>query len=163
VDESVAETQPAVSATAIELDFDFPIHLYQEDSSLEGKTIQFSQAFAPGKPVVLVMWAGLCPTCRFELPSMQKAYLLYQDKATFLGLDIGSFTGLGSPGDGLDLLHDLGVTFPAGNTEATEIMQQYRIFGVPETLIFAPNGELVDRWTGIRSEEHLAERIESLI
>lgn len=142
---------------------DFQIDLYQGGESLDGNTAYFSDAFMPRKPVVLVMWAGLCPTCRFELPAMQASYLAYKDEVTFLGVDIGPYTGLGSPGDGIALLSDLGVTFPAGSTPDGTIMQDYRILGVPETLIFTHEGELIDRWTGIRSKAYLAEQLDTLL
>ena len=154
---------PVAPAASTAVEFDFPIDLYQGQEEFGGKEIEFSQAFASGKPVVLVMWAGLCPACRFELPSMQQAYLKYRDKVSFVGVDIGPFTGLGSPRDGIALLDELGITFPAGSTTERAIMQQYRVLGVPETLVFAPGGELVERWTGIRSEEYLTELIDALV
>jgi len=153
----------AEPSAEIQVPSDFEIELYRGGGSLGGNVIQFSDAFVPGKPVVLVMWAGLCPTCRLELPAMQATYLAFRGEITFLGVDIGPYTGLGSPGDGLNLLNELGVTFPAGSTPDAAILQDYRILGVPETLIFAAEGELIDRWTGIRSEAYLAERLESLL
>ena len=160
---SAVDPTPVAPPTDTGVDFSFSIDLYQGQEELGGKRIEFSQAFASGKPVVLVMWAGLCPTCRFELPSMQRAYLEHRDVVTFLGIDIGPFTGLGSSGDGIALLDELDITFPAGSTTERAIMQEYWILGVPETLVFAPGGELVDHWTGFRSEEHLAEFLDALV
>jgi thiol-disulfide isomerase/thioredoxin len=147
----------------VQVPSDFQVDLYQGSGALGSNTVYFSDAFAPGRPVVLVMWAGLCPTCRFELPAMQATYLAYKDQITFLGVDIGPYTGLGTPGDGVALLNELGVTFPAGSTPDAAIMQAYRVLGVPETLIFTSEGELVDRWTGIRSEAYLAEQLDALL
>jgi thiol-disulfide isomerase/thioredoxin len=143
--------------------YDFDVDLYLGMAQFGREAIQFSDAFAAGKPVVAVFYAGLCPFCRFEMPAVQEAYLAYQDKVTFVGIDIGPFTGLGDYDDGRALLADLGVTFAAGSTPDAGVMQHYRILGVPETMIFDANGALFERWTGVASDDHLPARLDELL
>ena len=109
-----------------EVPFDFDIHVYQGEDVLGGQQIRFSDAFRPGKPVVAVMWAGLCPTCRRELPEIQAAYEAYGDRITFIGIDIGPFTGLGFEEQGRALLKELDITFPAGGPPDGQFMREYR-------------------------------------
>jgi thiol-disulfide isomerase/thioredoxin len=148
---------------AVEVPFDFEIKVYQGKDVLGGETIRFSDAFRPGKPVVAVMWAGLCPTCRRELPEMQEAHEAYGDRITFIGIDVGPFTGLGREEQGRALLSELGIAFPAGGPPDGQFMREYRILGTPSTLFFSVEGELVTQWSGLLPRNRLTQEIEGLL
>ena len=143
--------------------YDFGISLYQGEEELGSSELQFSEVFAIGHPVVLNPWAGLCPTCRAELPELQEVYDKFGDQVVFLGVDIGPFTGLGREPEGRALLAELGITFPAGGTQDNAILREYRVLGVPEVLFFSANGELVDRFGGLLTAQQFAQRITALI
>ncbi len=162
---SSAAPEPPQTATAAEVDvtYDFSIGLYQGEQELGARELQFSEVFAQDKPVILILWAGLCPTCRFELPLVQEAYAKYGDQVLFVGIDIGPFTGLGFEPEGRALLDELGVTFPAGSTPDSDIMREYQVLGVPETLFFSADGELVDRFGGLLNENKLEQNIQALL
>ena len=64
------------------------------------------------KPVIMNFWAAECPPCRAELPEFQKFYGEYRDRVLVLGIDLGQFTGQGTPEQGRELLAELGVGFP---------------------------------------------------
>jgi thiol-disulfide isomerase/thioredoxin len=159
-DDSTASTAESVS---VELPFDFDINVYQGAEVLGGEQIRFSDAFRPGKPVVAVMWAGLCPTCRRELPEIQEAYEAYGDRITFIGIDIGPFVGLGFEEEGRALLKELNVTFPAGGPPDGQLMREYRILGSPSTLFFSADGEVVTQWSGLLPRDRLTKEIEELL
>jgi thiol-disulfide isomerase/thioredoxin len=148
---------------AVEVPFDFEINVYQGQDVLGGRQIRFSDAFRSGKPVVAVMWAGLCPTCRRELPEIQEAYETYRDRVTFIGLDVGPFTGLGFEKEGRALLEELDIHFPAGGPPDGQFMREYRILGSPSTLFFDVEGELVTQWSGLLPRNRLAKEIERLL
>jgi thiol-disulfide isomerase/thioredoxin len=137
--------------------------VYQGEDVLGGQRIRFSDAFRPGKPVVAVMWAGLCPTCRRELPEIQEAYVEYGDRITFIGIDVGPFTGLGLEEQGRTLLEELSITFPAGGPPDGQFMREYRILGSPSTLFFSAHGELVTQWSGLLPRGRLSQEIEELL
>ena len=124
---------------------------------------KFSEVFAQGKPVVLNLWAGACPKCRSELPLLQEAYARYEQEVVFLGVDIGPVTGLGFEMDGRALLAELDITFPVGGTPDSAIMREYQVLGVPETLFFSADGELVDRFSGLLNEKRLEQYIQALL
>ena len=162
---SPVAVDPSSAPAAVEIDvtYDFTIRLYQGETELGAQELKFSEVFAPGKPVILNLWAGLCPTCRFELPVLQAAYQEHGERILFVGIDIGPFTGLGLEADGRALLADLMVSFPAGSTPESAIMREYKVLGVPETLFFSADGKLVDRFSGLLNEKRLEQNIQALL
>jgi len=162
-DSSPDESEETSGQAGVSLEGDFEINLYQGEDLLGGSSVMFSDVLAQGKPVVLNMWAGLCPICRNELPELQDAYETYGDEVLFLGVDVGPFVGLGSREDGRALLNELEITYPAGSTPDREIMRDYDVLGTPTTHFITPSGESIERLTGVLGEEQLRETIKELM
>ncbi len=78
---------------------DFPFVLYQGADHFGGREARVNALLTDGKPLVLNFGGGLCPPCRSELPECQRVYEQYGDRVAFFGLDVGQYTGLGSPDD----------------------------------------------------------------
>jgi thiol-disulfide isomerase/thioredoxin len=154
---------PSPAGADLELAADFAISMYQGGDVLGGESILFSDAFVQGKPVVLSLWAGLCPVCRIEMPELEQAYAEYGDQVLFIGLDVGPFVGLGSQEDGLALLDELEITYPAGTTSDATMMRAYRALGTPATYFLKPNGEIVEQWNGLLTGEQLQDKIKTLL
>ncbi len=154
---------PGAEGEETSLAGDFEITLYQGEDTLGGSTVAFSEVFDQGKPVVLSIWAGLCPICRVEMPDLQKAYEQYHEELLVIGVDVGPFVGLGSTEDGIALLAELGITYPAGATPDQSIMRDYKILGTPATIFLKPDGEIFDRWNGLLTGDQLDARIEALL
>ena len=152
---------PVVQVDALQMDFE--IVVYHGVERLGGERVRFSEVLAQGKPVMVEFWAGLCPTCRRALPETQEAYRRYGDAVTFIGVDIGLYTGLGNEADARALYADLGLSFPAGFVPDPAVLQTYRVTGLPTSLYFKPNGELFDRGGGIASVEALSQKLAALI
>jgi thiol-disulfide isomerase/thioredoxin len=162
--------QPAAAApttapetASVELPGDFEIAVYQGEGVLGGSRVKFSDLFAQRRPVVLNLWAGLCPICRGEMPELQEAYEKYGDRVLFVGVDIGPFVGLGSEKDARALLGQLQVTYPAGNTPDATILRDYKVLGTPATYFFTPDGEIFQQWNGFLTGGQLGENIEALL
>jgi thiol-disulfide isomerase/thioredoxin len=102
---------------------DFGVVVYQGQEELGGSEVQFSQLLAEGKPVVLNMWAGLCPPCRLEMPDFQEVHNEFGDSMVLLGLDVGPFTSLGTREDAEALVEELGVTYPIGTTDHAGVVR----------------------------------------
>ena len=153
--------QPAAAPTPAVPDFQ--ITVYQGEDVLGGEEVQFSALLAQGKPVVLNFWAGLCPPCRLEMPDLQAVHEAYQDRVLLFGLDVGPFTGLGSRDDGRALVQELGVTYPVGTTFESDVVRNYEVLGMPTTYFITPQGEIVETWTGLLTEDKLTELIEALL
>lgn len=143
---------------------DFAIALYQGEDLLGGPTVRLSEVLAGhGKPVLLVFWAGLCPTCRAELPHIQKVYEERADELLVVAVDIGPFVRLGDRDDALQMIADLNLTFPAGSTADAAVLPRYKVLGTPSTAFLKPDGEMLRQWTGRLSEEQLAAFVEELL
>lgn len=158
-----ATTSSAANVDSSALAADFPITVYQGGDALGGEEIQFSEVLAQGKPVVLNFWAGLCPPCRLEMPDLQAVHEQYQDDIILIGLDVGTFTGLGNRADAEALLQELNVSYPTGTTPNGEVMQAYQVIGMPSTYFITPKGEIVETWSGLLNEQKLGELVEKLI
>jgi hypothetical protein len=97
------------------------------------------------------------------MPDVQAAYDSYREDVLLVGLDVGTFTGLGNEQDARALTNELGITFPTGTTPGATVMSAYEVLGVPTSLFFAPDGTLVKEWTGPLSEEQFSKMLDELL
>lgn len=141
---------------------DFPFVLYQGSDRFGGREPRVNALLTDGKPLVLNFWGGLCPPCRSELPEFQQVYEQYGDRVAFFGLDVGQYTGLGSPDDAKKLLRELNITYPAGTTDIKEVLHAYEVRGLPTTFFINAEGKIVERWSGQLSGDKLAELVAGL-
>ena len=146
-----------------ELAVDFPIIVYQGEEILGASNPSLYQVLAQGKPVVLNFWGAFCPPCREEMPALQSAHDQFKDRVIIFGLDVGLYKGYGSREDGRAFLEELDITYPAGSTDMTDIVQKYRLPGLPVTFFIKPDGEMLSSWAGLIDHKSLTERVEQLI
>jgi peroxiredoxin len=113
-----------------------------------------------GKVVVINFWASWCPPCRFELPSMQRAYIkLQKEGVVMLAINVG---------EDVDTIFaftaDYPVTFPLLLDRDSSVTQAYPVVGLPTTFVVDPQGRLVYRAIGTREwdEPNLIKKILSL-
>ena len=90
-----------------------------------------------GKVVVLNFWASWCKPCEQEAADLESAWRYYEPggDVVFLGV---AYTD--TPTESQKYLQKFDITFPNGDDLGTRISQAYRIRGVPETYIIAPDG-----------------------
>jgi len=139
---------------------DFRIVAYQGDAVLGGKETEFGRVFDLGKPVVLNFWAGACASCNAEMPSFQKVATEYAGKVTVVGVDVGPFTGLGTHEDAVKLYTQLGIHYPLAYAVDASPLQLYGIEGMPTTVFLTASGQVVDRVTGVFTEDQLRSEIQ---
>jgi thiol-disulfide isomerase/thioredoxin len=140
---------------------DFSFTLYQGADKLGAETLALSQL--EGRPVILNFWAGLCPPCRAEMPDLQRFYNESSDEVLLLGIDVGQFTALGNREDARNLLHELGITYPAGFTDDSSIMRKYEVLGMPTTVFIDSNGEIFKNWTGVLDRDTLRQVTDEML
>lgn len=162
---NVTIERPALKETGTpQLPADVPLTLYQSGAAFTGGEVsRLSDLLVVGRPVVLNFWAGLCPPCRMEMPDLQAVHERFQGEVLLFGLDVGPFTALGTREDGMRLLEELAVTYPAGTTSESGVVQAYGITGMPSTLFITPDGRIVQRWTGLLTEAKLTELVQELL
>jgi thiol-disulfide isomerase/thioredoxin len=164
VDQPASDAPSTVEpGVASELPGDFGITVFQGEDVLGGQEVAFSEVLAQGKPVVLNLWAGLCPICRRELPGLQEAYNEYGDRVLVVGVDIGLFVRLGTREDALALIDELELTYPAGTTSDVSVVRDYQVLGTPTTLFIKPSGKVIQRWTGLMTTTQLNGFFEALL
>ena len=135
---------------------DFSLTLYQGEGELGAETLNLSDL--RGRPLVLNFWAGLCPPCRAELPDLQRFNDDFKDRVTLIGIDIGQFTALGNQRDALNLLSDLGITYPNGFTDDASVVRQYEVLNMPSTFFIDSKGAIFKKWSGALNESTLVEQ-----
>ena len=89
------------------------------------------------------------------MPELQAFYEEYSDRVQLVGVDVGQFTGLGSPKDASKLLESLGVTYPAGYTDDAMVVRNYGIRGMPTTIFISSEGTVLRAWSGSITREQL--------
>ena len=151
----------APAAETPEPAYDFPITLYQGQEKLGSADLRLSQL--QGQPVALNFWAGLCPPCRAEMPEFQQFQDNFAGRVTLIGVDLGRYMNLGSEQDAQNLLSDLGVTYPAGYTADDQVLQNYRVLGLPTTVFINADGQIHRKWDGVLNLEKLTELTEEML
>ena len=131
---------------------DFRISLYQGEEKLGATELNLSDL--RGTPVILNFWAGLCPPCRAEMPMLQVFYDAYGDRVTLLGIDVGPFIGMGSSQDGMDLLEELDISYPAGSIPDSGVVRSF-LRAMPSTVFITAGGEIFRSWSGVLDVETL--------
>ena len=124
----------------------FSFTLFQGEKVLGAEKMEMDQLLR--KPIVLNFWAGQCPPCRAEMPDFQKVNEKIEDRVLLLGIDLGQFTGLGNRTDAKGLLNELAVTYPAGFTDDGNVIQDYKVLGMPTTIFIDIDGNIFNKWTG---------------
>ena len=127
-------------------------------TTFEGEDIRLSDL--RGKVVVLNFWASWCPPCRDEAPLFQSLWERYQDQnVLFLGV-----TFVDNENDSRAFIEEYGITFPNAPDVGTFITKElYFIQGVPETFVINQDGEVVDFFWSLDSEERLSNTLDSLL
>jgi len=147
--------------TSRDLAPDFPFTLYQGEVELGAEALDVSDL--QGRPTVLNFWAGLCPPCRAELPDLQLFYEDFNDQVTVVGIDIGTFTGLGNQDDARKLLRELAINYPNGYTSDDSVVRRYQVLSMPTTVFINSKGEIFKKWNGALNRDILTEQTTELL
>ena len=143
-------------------ELNLPIYLFQGQETL-GRDIVEIESLTGEKPVVVNFWATESRPSRDQLPEFQAFHEKYGDQVMVLGVDVGPVTSQGTPEQGLSLLTELGITFPAGYVKDDRILAEHRIVGLPTTIFINTDGSVHDRWTGALIEEVLVEKVGGML
>lgn len=105
---------------------------------------EWNLADLQGKVVFLHFWATWCPSCRDELPSIQRLYSeLPEEQFTTLTVLYKDDPGLAK-----SMVKQIGATFPVTVDPNGKAAQTYGLTGVPETYIIDKQGVLREKFVG---------------
>ena len=156
------EPSPTVYSAVVDTKAaDFRFVLFQGEEIMGASEVALSEL--QGRPVVLNFWARFCTPCWTEMPELQAFYEEYGGRVHLVGVDVGQFTGLGSPKDAGRLLSALGVTYPAGYTDDARVVQEYGISAMPTTAFVTAQGEVFRTWTGSITREMVTEIVGQML
>ncbi|SUB89931.1 Thiol-disulfide oxidoreductase resA [Porphyromonas macacae] len=106
----------------------------------EGNEVKLSDFVGKGHYVLVDFWASWCGPCRHEIPNLVNIYKEYKSK----GLEIVGVAVWDKMEDHLKAVKELNVTWPQILNEK-EATQLYGIAGIPQIILFGPDGKIVKR------------------
>lgn len=113
----------------------------------QGKTTKLSDYVGKGKYVLVDFWASWCGPCRMEIPNIIEVYNQYKgDHFEVLGVATWD-----KPEDTQKAIEELGIEYPQMLNAQKAGSDAYGIEGIPEIILFAPDGKIVAR--GLRGEK----------
>lgn len=97
---------------------------------------RFSLADLRGEVVVVNLWASWCVECEKEAALLEQAWRDYRDRGVwFIGVDY-----LDIDTEALAYIERFDITYPNGPDIGSQIYQDYRASGVPETFVIDREG-----------------------
>ena len=113
----------------------------------EGKIARLSDYVGRGQYVLADFWASWCGPCRAEIPNIISAYSKYRDK----GLQVIGIAAWDKPEDTLKAIEEEKIPYPQIINSQKIATDLYGINGIPEVILFAPDGTILAR--GLHGEE----------
>ena len=111
-----------------------------------------------GKAVVVNFWTTWCPECTDEMPALEAIHRAYGDRVAVLGVNMREPRAVVAP-----FVERLGVSYPVLLDRSERVAKQYRVTGVPETWIIAPDGTAALHRLGPMSYDQLAAALDEIL
>ena len=112
----------------------------------EGKTTKLSDYVGKGQYVLVDFWASWCGPCRAEIPNLIAAYNKHKDQ----GLQVLGIAAWDKSEATLKAIGEEKIPYPQIINSQEIATDLYGIKGIPEIILFAPDGKILKR--GLRGE-----------
>lgn len=111
------------------------------EAEYEGKVSKLSDYVGKGKYVLVDFWASWCGPCKAEIPNLIKVYNQYKgEKFEVLGVATWD-----KPADTKKAIEQMGIPYPQIMNAQYAGSNAYGITGIPQIILFAPDGKIVKR------------------
>lgn len=137
-EEQAAEALAKTSEGAMFVDF---------SAEYDGKTQKLSDYVGKGKYVLVDFWASWCGPCRREIPNLIDVYNKYKG-SKFEVIGVATWD---EPDDTKAAIAELNIPYPQIMNAQEAGSAAYGIRGIPEIILFAPDGKIVKR--GLRGSD----------
>ena len=107
--------------------------------SPDGKPTALSDYVGKGDYVLADFWASWCGPCRHEIPEVIALHEKYKGK----GLKVIGITVHDTPEKSDKVVEEMGIPFP--QLYETTPMSTYGVLAIPYTILFAPDGTILER------------------
>jgi peroxiredoxin len=114
---------------------------------INGKS--FSLRDYRGKVVLLNFWATWCPSCKFEMPSMESLHKVLGNK----GLVVLTVNAHESAHEVKGFFQEHRLWFPALLDEDGDVFERFNVWSLPTTFIIGKKGQLLGKVVGYRDWE----------
>lgn len=118
-------------------------------TTIDGKQYTLSQ-FRNKKPVLLYFWASWCPFCSKDLDIVKNIYPKYQDKVTFLAIDLDLNEDAGLIEEYKNRKGLVGIDFAEGKAD---VLSDYAIRYTTTKYAIGSNGLILYKGSGVFNEQ----------
>ncbi|WP_448871293.1 TlpA family protein disulfide reductase [Desulfobulbus propionicus] len=106
-------------------------------TDLDGNSLDLGQSIG-SKPVLLVFWASWCPSCKTEVPKINRLVEKFRSRGMeFFAINVGY-------NDSIErakaFMEKTGMRYPAYFDGSGKVSEQYQLLGVPTILIADRHG-----------------------
>lgn len=125
-------------------------------TDLNGKKHQLSDY--KGQGVLLNFWGTWCPPCKKEMPALNEAYKVFEDK----GVQVISINIAQSDFEVRDFVSSYGLDFPMTIDQTKSVMRAYNVDQLPATFLIDSNGKIKRILTYGITEKEFKQYMESI-
>jgi hypothetical protein len=97
------------------------------------------------------------------MPGFARVAGEYQDRVTFVAIDIGPYVRLGDHDDGVRQLQRSGTTYPAAYAVDQSALTQYGVVETPTSIYFDRTGHVVRKVQSAFGESALRRQVAALV
>ena len=125
--------------------------------TIDGKPLELADY--QGQVTLVNFWATWCGPCRLETPALVKMQRKYGDRGfAVIGIAVQSEE------QGVkEFVQEFSVPYAIGIDTESEVSARYRLFAVPTSFLFSPEGKLIHTFTGYVREKQLEEQLQTLL
>jgi cytochrome c biogenesis protein CcmG, thiol:disulfide interchange protein DsbE len=112
-----------------------------------------------GQVVVLNFWASWCAECRVEHPALSAAWNRFRDAGVVVvGVDFQD-----DHANALAYLAETGTSWPVVGDPGSRTALAYGVYGIPETFLIGPDGQVTAKHVGPVTYDQLVREITRLL